>query len=900
MSSLPLLPHLSPHPCRLRRSPWHACVRCPSLPHSLTRRLPVVVCLVLMPSTWLHALRAYTMRTNATPTSLAARCRLFDQLCAVHLHGPPNKQRHPDALPVLREARWSLLREGSTADKAELLEHIVRQYAQASEKAMYAAPTSSCSPDGASDSAEAERKQPGKKSGRTCSQQDGTPWHATHSGGSGSLLSGVQLSEMGMLQQLLLEQVQCLVEAKVSDIPLSARHYRYPMRSPLLATVSPELPLLLLEEITQQRTAVSLSSSSSSAESTIDWEARVDCCVGLVTAGHVQEALALCGDDGSAFCAVIHRVAPLHHDGWRFAWALADAAPLSRILDDATAATDGTASLDWLRGVLEAVGMRHRAAVGARHVHGPASAEQDCVFEWVDRLRRLMALSSREPLAGAEGQQPQRVSTTALRLIMDTYLSVSPAHRWREAVGAVLELAASSEGEPAVTRAAVGGNHCTEALTMGRLMSLLVAAQQPWVVLLFFYGDPLALQVASRELCNDGSDKRPGSSGIACWRVSNKCVQATVEKRVRAARDADRLTVATGTILNERDKCHTAIYNHAMVSLAATGHHTEAIHFYRTLPSLLVNCYTHWSVLQLFLQPTSDSRAASALRSSENYSHCLRALQHLIRMSTAESAAAHVHTQVNNNGGVHAATPIRCTRDQGSMWESMMLWAALRRDAETVDLCATHAPVVSRYAHIIALLYAATALGDGWSAAQAQVRHMCAAPRTTLKELSLATAAMALFFPRWPAGTAAAELPMRAELFDEVARSMAPLVGRSQSRMDELLQLLVGYSVSLRRRRRMPMTPQDEEAALDGILVKENTLANTIALARPRAGYNSDADKAHQGSGNDAADNLGAWRTVVRVMASVAELQDLSAVRAAPALVSAGVPAEMAIDLLPM
>ncbi|CBZ23401.1 conserved hypothetical protein [Leishmania mexicana MHOM/GT/2001/U1103] len=856
-----------------------------------------------MSSTWLHALRAYATRTNAMPASLAARCRLFDQLCAVHLRGPPNAQLHPDALPVLREARWSLLREGTTADKAELLEHIVRQYAQVSQKAMYAAPTASCSPDGISGRADAQREQAGKKSSRAHSLQDRSPQHATRSGSSGSLLSDVQLSEMSMLQQLLLEQVQCLVEAKVSDIPLSARHYRYPMRSPLLATVSPELPLLLLEELTRQSTAVS-PSSSSSARSTIDWEARVDCCVGLVAAGHVQEVLALCGDDGNAFRAVIHRVAPLRRDGWRCAWALADAAPLSRVLDDATAAAaGGAASLGWLRGVLEAVDMRHRAAVGGRPASDSADAERNYVFEWVDRLRRLIVPSSKVPLAGAEGQQQQqqRVSATALRLIMDSYLSLCPASRWRDAVGAVLELAAAAGEVPPGAQAAAESNCCADAVTMGRLMSILTAAEQPWMVLLFFYGDSLALQVASLGSRNDSSAEGPDGDGAASWHVSSEFVQAKAGECVRAARDADRLTVATGAILSERDKRHAAIYNHAMVALAATGHRTEAMHFYRTLPILLVNCYTHWSVLQLFLQPTRDTGAASALRSSENYNHCGHAVRHLIRMTTAESEAAHAHTQVSDsNGGVHPATPIRCTRDQGVVWESMILWAALRRDAETVDLCATHAPAVSRYAHLIALLSAAAARGDGWSAAHAQVRHICAAPRTTLKELSLATAAMASFFPRWPTGTAAAELPVRAELFDEVARSMAPLVGRSQSRMDEMLQLLVGYSVSLRRRRRMPMTPQDEAAALDSILVKENILANTMDLARPRVGYDSNVDRARHSSDNGAADDSGAWRTVVHVMASVAGRQGLSAARAAPALVSAGVPAEIAIDLLPM
>ncbi|KAG5487049.1 hypothetical protein LSCM1_07719 [Leishmania martiniquensis] len=849
-----------------------------------------------MSSSWLHALRAYATRSSATPASHHARRYLFDQLCATHLRGSPNAELHPDALAILREVRWSLLREGTAADKAELLEHILRQYSQASERAMF---TASCSPDGISGSTDTQRKQPASKSrsSRTLPPEDRSPELSNRGIGPGRLLSDAQLSEVSVLQPLLLEQVQCLVEAKVADIPLSARHYRYPLRSPLLATVSPELPLLLLEELTQQSSALSPSIPSSS----IDWESRVDCCVGLVAAGHAQEALALCGNDGSAFRAAMQRVVPLRRDGWRYAWALADAVPLSRILDDIAAG--GTDSLDWLRGVLDAVDMRHRAAVGARQpasagglVSANADLERNDLFEWVDRLRRLILQSSKGLMTGAEGQQQQqqRVWTTALRLVMDTYLSLCPASRWRDAVGVVLELAGALGGT------ATEGNWGTNAVTIGRLMSMLQAAEQPWVVLLFFYGDSLGLQVASSGPGSDGSTQPPGSGSAARWRVSDKSVQAAVKECVEAARNADRLTVATGSMLKKRDKHHTAIYNHAMVALAATGHYTEATHFYRTLPSQLVNRYTHWSVLQLFLRPARDRRATSALRSSDNYNHCVHALRHLIQMSIAGSQEAGTRPRVRvADDGEHPAASISFTRDQSNLWESMTLWAALRRDSETVGLCALHAPASSRYAHPIALLSAATRRDDGWSVAQEQVRHMCAAPRTTLKELSLATAAVASFFPRWPDGTAVAELPVRAELFDEVARTMARHVGRSQSRMDELLQLLVDYSVSLQRRRRTPMTPQNEEAALDGILVKENILASTMDLARPRAVRSSDNDTEHHGSDHSADDDRAAWRTLVRVMASVAELQGLSAARAAPALVSVGIPAEMAIDLLP-
>ncbi|KAG5511407.1 hypothetical protein JKF63_07370 [Porcisia hertigi] len=862
-----------------------------------------------MSFTWLHALRTHAMRTNTTPASPAARRHLFDQLCATHLRNLPNAQLQPDGLPVLREVRWSLLREGTPADKAELLEHIMRQYSNASEKAMYAMSTASSVTGAMSGAADAQRKHSANEKSFAYSSQDVLSQRTTGNGsfgGSGSSSSpDAQLSDMNMLeqlQQLLLEQVQCLVEAKVSDIPLSARHYRYPMRSPLLATVSPELPLLLLEELMQQ------GSAASSTPSTIDWEARVDCCVGLAAAGHVQEALALCGDDGSAFRAVIRRVGSHRRDGWRCAWALAEASSLSRVLDDATAAADGAASLNWLRGVLEAVDLRYRAAVAVRQPAGAGgrlsasvNTERDDVFEWVNRLRRLMVSSIKGSVSDPEVQrQPQqRVSTTALRLIMDTYLSVCPANRWRDAVGAVLELIEVGRKAPAVAQTAPGVNRYGDAVTLGRLMSMLQVAGQPWMVLLFFYGDSLALQASFLGSRDDGSIQSPESDGAAKWQVSDKAVQAKVEEYVRAARDAGRLTVATGTMLGKRDKHHAAIYNHTMVALAATGHHAEAMIFYHTLPVLLVNRYTHWSVLQLFLRPTHDGCAASALRSSDNYNHCVHALRGVIQMSIAGSATANGRTQANSDDDPQPKTAMRSARDQSSVWEAMALWAALRQDAETVALCAAHAPLASRYTHLIALLSAAAAArGDGWSAAQAHVRHICASPRTTLKALSMATAVMASFFPRWSDCSAEAELAARAVLFDEVARSMARLVGHSQSRMDELLQLLVDYSVSLRRRRRTPMTPQDEAAALDDILVKENILASTMNLARPRVVCVSDSDGNHQSSDKSGADDTRVWRTLVHVMSSVAELQGLSAARAAPALVSAGVPADMAIDLL--
>lgn len=861
-----------------------------------------------MSATWLQALRAFMARgsggggggstsTAAAPATLAARQRVFDEVFAAHLGRSARTQMplQPGGLVVLREVRWLLLRDGTSTDKAALLEHVLRAYEQASEAAAARAaatarqkmrrPGPSVSPP-VDLTAPAPATQPRQRS----AQRHPAPHHRASTPRPATAADAdAEQQDVGAQQLLLLEQVQCLVEAKVADVPLSAQHYRYPMRSPLLATVSPELPLLLLDELRAQLPPHSMSSVQPRAPAAVaaaeeEWEARVDCGVGLAAAGHVREVLDLCGEDGRLFRAVVRRVAARRGDGWRRAWALADAVPLTRLLTEVTATTPAAdAELEWLRGVLEAVDVWHRAAAAEQARRAAAEDtradvvasdgrddgddDDGSAYVWVDRVRRFAASPSSVGGTAARGLAP--ASPLALQLIMDTCFAVCPASRWREAVGAALELAERNAEEHVVT--------------VGRLMAMLQAARQPWLVLLFFYGDPRALQ-------------RAGSRRDGTWRASDASVRAAVEAHLHAIAAGDRLTDATGAMLNPRDVRHAAVFNHAMVALAATDHVAEAVRFYDAMPRAVINAHTHWSLLQVFLRNPVHH---DVLRSAHNYSHCMRAVRHLARLwaanQTDEGVAgegASAQALPSQDPSHEPVAPSRFTRDQAAVWESMALWAALRRDDATVQLCAAHAPASSRYTRPIALLSAAAdgSGGASWAAVQAQMQQISAAPQTTLKELTLATAVLAVFYSSSPQAEVA-------KLVDDVVDSMARLVGDSQPSMDEALVLLADYTSSLRRRRRgSAMTPEDEQAALESVPAKERVLANTMDLARPRATATSGrGDSTTLGLDDDAA----LWRTMVRVATSVAAKRRLSTARAAPTFLAAGAPADIAIDLLP-
>ncbi|KPA80809.1 hypothetical protein ABB37_04245 [Leptomonas pyrrhocoris] len=875
-----------------------------------------------MSATWLQALRAYVSR-KGPPSTLASRRRLYDNVAQTHLTVHRGERLRADGLAVLREARWALLRDGTTNEKADLLEHILESLAQASEIVTYEGSTS-------------------VRSSITSSSSSGTP--STQRISSPSSSPSQNLSER---HQLLLEQVQCLVEAKVAEIPLTARHYRYPLRSPLLAEVSPELPLLLLDELARPPPVAAPPQAGKDARvRTPEWEAQVDCGASLAGAGHVREALALCGEDGRMFRAVLQRVARQRRDGWRRAWALAEAVPMERVIGVATPPSSAAASSssgyseDWLRGVLEAVQLRLRAAPPPPprsnredEQGGGADAARDDdgaqLFAWVNQVRELVmspgATAASAAIEKIEARQAHALRR-AQRLVMDTYLSACPPRRWREVVGVVLELKAArrrclspssstaeekdaaehgleneaAEAKPADREGAhmypvLRGDDDDDVVSAGRLLALLQFAQQPWMTLLFFYGNPLDLLAASAL-----EQQRDARQKSMAWSVKDEDVQLVVEQLIRQAKEAGRLCVASGALLHARDVRHAAVYNHAMAGLASTGHMHDAMLFYDAMPVTCVNAYTHWGVLQIFLQPNSSHTVASALESAANYAGCLRALKRLVGLFSSSpairSAAASPsppHVEADESGRSF-------TRDQANVWESMALWAALRRDADTALLCATHAPESCRYVHLIALIAAANE--NQLHAVSAILRQLGGSRRTTRKELCLAAAVVAAYFPLVRGGgdgappPTPATRPELASMYDDLTRVLGSSVGHQQTRMDEVVHLLIDYAVGVQRRRGVPVAPADAQTALQDVLVKANILSSTMDLVRLGR-----APPEQQGNGHADDDRTTAvWRTVARLLQSIGSQQNLSVARAAPALVSAGVSAEVAIDLLPV
>ncbi|KPI83658.1 hypothetical protein ABL78_7297 [Leptomonas seymouri] len=888
-----------------------------------------------MSATWIQALRAYMAR-RGPPSTLASRRRLYDHVAQTHLAVHRGERLRADSLAVLREARWALLRDGTTSEKAALLEHILRSLSLASESVTYegsAAPSS--------DRRSRRGNSASSSHSMQCAQQ-GTPSSPTAAASSDSS----PLHNLKESHQLLLEQVQCLVEAKVSEIPLTARHYRYPLRSPLLAEVSPELPLLLLDEISRQPHADAQQQKATAADTpTPDWAAQVECGASLAGAGHIREALALCSDDGLMFRTVLQRVAWQRRDGWRRAWALAEAVPMERVICVAAPGSPASSSTryseDWLRGVLEAVQLRARATPPQRaQARSSGEAEQDKgnggaapaddseqLFVWVGQLRKLILSASAMAGAGQVETRQRHALRKAQRLVMDAYLSVCPPSRWREAVGVVLEmkaalLRASSCAEANVaeqypkgraTDAQPEDNDRTHAhpvlrsdsdvdvVSAGRLLALLQFAQQPWMTLLFFYGNPLHLLAASAP---SGQQQRGARETPSVWSVKKEEVRLVVENLVREAKETERLPVACGALFHHRDVHHAAVYNHAMAALAATGHTNEAMQFYATLPAACANTYTHWGVLHIFLQPNSPYTAAAALSSSTNYGHCHRALSRLAPTLPSAHAATDAAAPSSPSCLSTEEKEGSFTRDQANVWESMALWAALRRDTSTALLCATHAPGSCRYVHLIAMIAAANE--NRFHCMNTVLRQLCGSPRTTRKELCLAAAVVAVYYPLDHSGggkahqLTSATTPELVSAYDALACTLGKSVCGQQACMDEVVQLLIDDVVSLRRRRGAPVAPEDVQTALQDVLVKARILNSTMDLVRlgcPKGGATSTQ------RGGDAVDDGSAtavWRTVARLIQSVGSQQKVSVARAAPAFVSAGASAEVAIDLLPM
>lgn len=781
-------------------------------------------------SSWLQALLHFS-----TAATTAARRQLYKEVAAAHLTGRPGFKVHPESLPILREMRWSLLHRGTAREKAATLELVLRLFSEASETLRY-------------DESQPTRRMP---------VRSGSSQNRNYSNGDGSGRGCGEASEMEQL--LLLEQVQCLVEAKVAEIPLTARHFRYPLRSPHLATVSLELPLLLLDELAisrekiprelqepplQGRSDAGRSDTPAAALQPEDYDAQRDCCIGLVEAGHVDAALQLCVD-GAMFEDVIQQISRLRRDGWRRAWQFAAAVPHAILLSNSPTGVAAAASATpWLRGVLAAAQLRFRAS---EDVDGE-------VLNWVAALRRT----------AMDGASPS-LTPEVHRLLLNTYLAVCPVRRWPEALQTVLDLKGSGNHYANNTcrdAAAVGGGGDTAAapeVAMGRLMHLLRLAKQPWITLLLFYGDAAAVAIAS--------------TGEAA------AVQEVVVRIVAQARAAGALHVGRGILLTEQDLQHPAVYNHAMAALTATQHHSEALSFYHNLPLRLVNWHTHWTVLQMTLQ---DTATAAAALTPASYQSCVHALVRLTRPTTSTDTVAametpHQRQRHSRQSGQSSSSGVpRMTKEQGSLLETLALWACQRGDEQTVATCAANGLPSCRYLPLIAIIAAAQAGKE--TNLQRHLHAICIAPSVTIKQLCLATALVIHLSPT-------SSLPL-----DEVVEALSQQVGHTQSFMDDVLRHLVDYSRSLQRRLREPHASGNAAPCDMNFLAKDQLLPSVMDLT---CGLWT-GERAP-----DASAETAAWLRLLQIIKAVGAQQHLSVAKAAPALVSAGVSAEVAIELLP-
>lgn len=445
--------------------------------------------------------------------TVAARANLYETVARAHLFGPIGFRLHPQSLSVLRELRWSLLREGTPWDQSELLEHILQLFSEADGAHLYDPVPSS-----------AER------------------------------------------QCLILEQLQCIVEAKVTGLPLGPRHYRYPLQSPQLAAVNPDLSLLLLDEMKNSvnmnrshtaRTVATPPDRLSQPNTTpLEEEklARWDCAVGLASAGHTDLALRLCSADG--FPYVVDRVARQRRGGWHQAWQLAERVPLDSLL------SRDPAHSGWLTGVLDAAVREYQAT------------SSTVAQEW---LKAFMALHKKE--VHSDGSNDSVARQQVPLQVMETYLTVCIPTGWREAKAAVLAYNAESvhTGTPRVG--------------LGRLMTLLQLAQQPLEVLKLFYGD-------------------------------NVCINTT-EQGLGGMDPTQHICIAQGRSMSAQDLRHPAVSNHTMVALAQSGLWQCAMQYYQELPPQRVNRHTHWSAARMLVIP---SNGVVIPRNNNTYALCITAL----------------------------------------------------------------------------------------------------------------------------------------------------------------------------------------------------------------------------------------------------------------------------------
>lgn len=837
---------------------------------------------------WLEALRAFTsfaqsrQRGNTTTTTtgassfsplsssssatqppstpnlcpdLSARLALYELVARAHLFGPPGFRVAPAGLRAVRQTRWDLLSlgGGSPASKGVLIERILRLYSDAARAALY----------------------------------DPVPSTAER-------------------QALLLEQVQCLVEAKVAGMPLTARHYRYPLQSPQLSAVGADLPLVLLSELEECMAAAGNSDSCSSGTSRELAAAQLDCAVGLASSGHTAAALRLCtAADPLGFPYVIRQVADMRRDGWRQAWALADAVPLATL-------TSGRAEdAGWLAGLLDA-GRRRFQASGDPAVH-----------EWLRGFMLVWEEGKEGTSKGEEGSAASGRRRVPVRVI-ETYLAVCPADAWREATALV------ASHNSTVNDSRSGG----ERVGVGRLMTLLSLAGQPREILRLFYGSSFSPDF----IVADGQAQGPPPA-------------ATVRRAL-----VQLPSGPSEEFLSAEDRQHAATHNHAMMTLAHLGLWREAVRFHAAIPTVCVNRHTHWSAARMLLVvdvPSGSRQSHHHQDSSRGQEVRVVVPEYLKEDAVFDFARGCLHRAWLSPAAATAATADARGTGKGlpdteAVLEGFALWAAARRDWAEVAWLSRNAPGSCRYVKLIAIasllrffgaqevqpLEAATLVtfpaftpGDAGPGEAhrptpqsdinkdvdeggipatppavefaRQLDALLSSPDASLKQVCLATAFIAnssaavtlLGASRTNEGELEdldndAHAVLSPAVVDGIVRVMGRSIAGSQSAADHAITVFVDQFLSLRQRQRKHSRSSGgsrtvSEAEMLPSLVRSRVLPEVMDLAR--------------GIDGNAEDG---WRVVLQVLRALAEAQDVSIARAAPAMVSAGMSPEVAIKFL--
>ncbi|ORC90426.1 uncharacterized protein TM35_000082240, partial [Trypanosoma theileri] len=255
---------------------------------------------------WVNALRTHLSSSPYIQSRDAAG--IFKALARVHLMGPPGQTINEGSLSLLRRVRWEMLKNGTPEEKSRLLEMILTCYATASNSYTY-----------------------------------------------DFLVSEKENHKLG------LEQLQCLVEARLAGVPMRAAHYRYLLQSPQLSQLSPNTPLLLLREMEH-------------CEGTLADDDRVNVSVGLASAGHWEEVLRLL--PRTRFADMVERVANAQRHGWRQACKIASHLEDKVVIKDEHLLVGVTTALAIQYGVTrkESIGVRIKELLEAYSNHSGGKA----------------------------------------------------------------------------------------------------------------------------------------------------------------------------------------------------------------------------------------------------------------------------------------------------------------------------------------------------------------------------------------------------------------------------------------------------------------------------------------------------------------------------------------------